>query len=417
MGEYGGSGGGVSYLSPTLYLGEFNGSNPSTTSAGQWFIRTDLGTIMMYTGSVLVNVALNTQVITASLSLAAGTYSDIIIPSGVTVSLAASASYTFKNVFNYGTISSAGCTQVYTGEYGLVNIGGTYTTTGSDTISGILSSSTFGANIAIPSGATLTMGNIIMNGQISGAGTLAIPANSILIYNSSTAMNWTPAALTLDGELYLTSATTGTPNKLTTAVTAGAYGVIRCETSLSVGDSNFPATASYASPPLELVAEYSDLQYWFFSSYRLYGKGFIAVSGLNTPPTGAGSQLNSGVNMADAAAVSTEVVGTGHNAGWNLTSITAQAIGQYTLSYLNYTTGYRYVFAVLWVGSLSSTTLDVYMFDHTNVTSTADDYYFCGTSGVNGIYLNIASFPAVVAESTNAIVLPSNFTVTATFYY
>lgn len=395
-------------LSPANYIGTANGSDPASPTLGQWWYRTDLGIIKIYTGATYgaVSAGDNQPMVVATSTLAAGTYADIYVPSGVTLTLSSATTYTFSNIYNYGTISDSGATSTYNGKDGLVNYG-TYTVAGSPTIAGVVAGVSV-PSLSVPTGNTLTLKNVTVNGNITGAGTLVIPVNTTVLYGSTTAMAWTVSAITVDGELYITSTATGTPNTISSALTYGTNSMLRCDTSLSIADSNCPAPSDvlYTTGADNINIEF--FQYPAMAGH-LSGVGFVAVSRNITLTAGASTQslisynLGSGVSPAG-------VVGTVHIQGHHITEITAARIGTYGWgSYYSSLSNNNYS-GIIYCGNTNSSSVDLRIFDITANTAVTN-YAYAGAS-LDTVANGLPS--TIVAGSFS---YPDALTVTETFYY
>lgn len=392
----------TSGISPADYIGVYNGSDPSTPTIGQWWFRTDLGQLKSYSGTTYNNISIGNNVnIVDTSTIAGGIYNDIFIPAGVTLTLTAGDVYNFNNIINYGTLSSPGSTQNYNGNLGFINKG-TYTSTGADTISGIISGSIFTSDISIASGTTITLQNITMNGQITGLGTLSIPVDTILSYSSTTGMQWLPGAIILDGILNVSSTASGI-NNLTSTITAGAYSGIKCDTYMSIADANAftPNTTSWSTLTT------TDMNTWQAPTFRFIGKGVIAYSQNITIPSTGGVGLTNFNNFAGTAVAS--VSSTGITIGHNITQFVSSYIGRYLFGSWGDTSGVMTTIGQVYIGSTGTLDINISLFDITPDTSGVNTYQF---SGALADFNNICGI-----EATGDIFGPGGaLTTTETFY-
>ncbi|MEM3186635.1 MAG: hypothetical protein QXQ39_08160, partial [Conexivisphaerales archaeon] len=358
---------------------------------GQWWYRSDLGINKIYTGATYGAVSAgNNQMVATTSTLPAGSYSDILIPPGVTLTLASGSTYNFTNIYNYGTISDSGATSNYTGKDGLMNYG-TYTLTGSATINGISGGIYSGSgSISIPSGASLTLSGIVLNTNITGAGTLVIPANAVASVTTASPISFTMAALTLNGTLYVSSAVTSLI--ISTAVTYGSAAKIVCDGVMQLADSNAAfCTANPTAPAIGALYNTYPGYPPFFAS----GNGFIAYCKSNTSTgIGTSSTALSAVSMMSLSGGT----GTGKLNSIELTAVTAAYPGWFSIESERDSTTTLTVYFAIYCGSTSTYTIpSFYMTDTVANTSgaTANSYYgtwYYGFGNPNGIiYLETIS--------------------------
>ena len=400
---------------PANYLGTKT-SDPASPTVGQWWYRSDLGMYKMYTGPTYGSVVTGgaPYVVSANTTLAAGTYGVIMVLSGVTLTLTAAATYNFQDILNFGTVASGGCTQNYNGPFGFIAYSGSsYTTTGSDTISGYMQGTAFGASIAVASATTLTLQNIIMNGQVTGAGTLEIPVGTTVVYSQTTAMGWSPGAFTFNGILYITNTATGR-NLLTTTTTIGTYARLICDASLSWNDTNAIAGGTAFTTTVNAPIETSVYGLTSLTiGKNISGIGVVAISHQNTIPAGTNSYNFTNFNKAGTSVG--VLSGTAHPTTFHLTSITTSNTyngWHYEEFSRNSTTTVGWSSA-LYIGSSGTITCDVVYGDNVNNTIGTTNIALIGDIAYSGFasYYNSTSGGV---DSNNGS--PATFTITGTLY-